>query len=74
MAGNDLSISDFFPSRSTQVDTNGMKNNETAATMEGDQQEVLPAPQPHSRKPTDGNAKKTPKASSKHVHRVKCML
>ena len=71
MAGNDLSISDFLPSKNTQVDTNIRKNNETAATVEGDQQEAQPAPQPSSRKAPDGNGKKPPKASSsKNVHRV----
>ena len=72
VAGNDLSISDFFPSKNTQVDTNGRKSNKTTATVEGDQQQAPPAPQHPSRKPTDGNAKKPPKASSsKNVHRVK---
>ena len=58
MAGNDPSISDFLPSKNTQVYTNGTKNKETTGTIEGDQQEALPAPQPPSRKPTDGNGKK----------------
>ena len=73
MAGNELSISDFLPSKNTQGDANARKNVETATTVQGDEQQAPPAPQPSSRKPAaGGNAKKPPKAaSSKNVHRVK---
>ena len=72
MAGNELSISDFLPTRNTQCDNNARQNGKTGATVQGDDPEGLPAPQPCTRKPVhDGNEKKNPKASiSKNVHRV----
>ena len=62
MAGNELSISDFLPSRNTQCDNNARQNGKTGATVQGDDPEGLPAPQPCTRKPVhDGNEKKIPK-------------
>ena len=62
VVGNELSISDFLPSKNTQGDANARKNVKTAATVQGDEQEALPAPQPSSRKAAvDGNVKKHPK-------------
>ena len=63
--GNELSISDFLPTRNTQGDNNARQNGKTGATVQGDDPEGLPAPQPCTRKPVrDGNEKKNPKAST----------
>ena len=61
-----------MPSKNTQGDANARKNVETATTVQGDEQEALPAPQRSSRKSAAGrNATKAPKASSsKNMHRV----
>ena len=60
VAGNELSISDFLPSKNTQGDVNARKNVKTPTTLQGDEQEARPTPQPSSRKAAaDGNAKNT---------------
>ena len=72
MAGNELSISDLLPAEISQGDKNARQNGNTGATVQGDDPEGLPVPQPSTKKPVrDGNAQKNSKAStSKNVHRV----
>ena len=62
MAGNELSISDLLPAENTQGDKNARQNGNTGATVQGNDPEDLPAPQPSTKKPVcDGNAQKIPK-------------